>query len=213
MKASGPRRWPYRDRLQYRRAKHAPGRSQQKKRTLRRCGGRSRKLGDARFAERDAQIARHQPRGVPRRYADQAPQQLAQPSSRRTAALELDPQSILTPQAPIATVQKLRSDVHFQGSGAQISYPRAASRVALSTMWSCKAGDGTAGRRLTCSDARVGYRLSDFRPGLVPVLQRASARKPAAKRSTGVPHRGPASSLAQRLWLFVLRCWSSTVTL
>jgi hypothetical protein len=43
-------------------------------------------------------------------------------------------------------------------------------------MYSCKAGDGTAGRRLTCSDARVGYRISGFRPGLVPVLQRASAR-------------------------------------
>jgi len=40
----------------------------------------------------------------------------------------------------------------------------------------CKAGDGTAGRRLTFSDARVGYRLSGFRPGLVPVLRRASAR-------------------------------------
>ena len=44
------------------------------------------------------------------------------------------------------------------------------------TLWLCKAGDGTAGRRLTCSDARVGYRISGFRPGLVPVLQRASAR-------------------------------------
>jgi hypothetical protein len=40
---------------------------------------------------------------------------------------------------------------------------------------SCKAGDGPVGHRSTCSDARVGYHLSDFRPGLVPVLRRASA--------------------------------------
>jgi hypothetical protein len=42
--------------------------------------------------------------------------------------------------------------------------------LAVAAMQACKAGDGTAGRRLTFSDARVGYRLSGFRPGLVPVL-------------------------------------------
>lgn len=40
----------------------------------------------------------------------------------------------------------------------------------------CKAGDRPAGRRLTCPDARAGYRRSEFRPGLVPVLRRASVR-------------------------------------
>lgn len=40
----------------------------------------------------------------------------------------------------------------------------------------CKAGDRPAGRRLTCSDARVGYRRSEFRPGLIPLLRRASAQ-------------------------------------
>lgn len=33
-------------------------------------------------------------------------------------------------------------------------------------MQSCRAGDGAAGRRLTISDARIGYRLSGCRPGL-----------------------------------------------
>ena len=49
-------------------------------------------------------------------------------------------------------------------------------------MKSCKAGDGPAGRRLTCSDARVGYRLSDFRPGLLPCLTTGVSAKLASKR-------------------------------
>ena len=69
--------------------------------------------------------------------------------------------------------QKL-SDVRRQGLWLHFSDPRYA--LAVAAMQACKAGDGTAGRRLTISDARVGYRLSGFRPGLVPVLTRASAR-------------------------------------
>src|SRR5689334_3480090 len=58
----------------------------------------------------------------------------------------------------------------------------------------CKAGDGRAGRRLTGSDARVGYRRSDFRPGLVPVLRRASARgwPPSAAREFPTVRPSPA---------------------
>ena len=51
----------------------------------------------------------------------------------------------------------------------------------------CKAGDETAGRRLTFSDARIGYRLSGFRPGLVPVLRRASAQGRPPSVSSGIP--------------------------
>ena len=42
-----------------------------------------------------------------------ARQQLAQPPSRRIAALDLDPRTILTRQAPIGTVQKLRLPFNF----------------------------------------------------------------------------------------------------
>ena len=48
------------------------------------------------------------PRSLPHRRADQARQQLAQQPPRRTPALGLDPRNVLTRQAPIATVQKLR---------------------------------------------------------------------------------------------------------
>jgi hypothetical protein len=68
-------------------------------------------------------------------------------------------------------------------------------------MWSCRAGDGTAGRRLTCSDARIVYRLTEFRLGLVPILRRASVYDRPHSGSTGVPHRGPVSSFARRMLL------------
>src|SRR3954447_26651253 len=106
--AAFPRRRPHRDRLQYRRAKHAPGCSQQKKCSVRWQRRRGRKLGHARLVDRDLQTASHQSACLPDRRADQARQQLAQPPARRIAALGLDPRSILTRQAPLATVQKLR---------------------------------------------------------------------------------------------------------
>jgi hypothetical protein len=64
----------------------------------------------------------------------------------------------------------------FKGRCRNFSSPAVRCSVGKISVKSCRAGDGPAGRRLTCSDARVGCRLSDFRPGLVPVLRRASAR-------------------------------------
>lgn len=51
-------------------------------------------------------------------------------------------------------------------------------------MWLCRAGGEAARRRLTISDARIGYRMSGLRPGLLPVLHRASAhgRPPSVRR-------------------------------
>src|SRR5215217_3629652 len=69
----------------------------------------------------------------------------------------------------------MRSDVRFQGVWTHFPNRRLSARRCARKMKSCKAGGGPVGRRLTCSDARVGYRLSDYRPGLVPVLSRASA--------------------------------------
>ena len=72
-------------------------------------------------------------------------------------------------------------------------------------MLSCRAGDGTAGRRLTCSDARIVYRLTELRPGLIPILRRASAHDRPRSASAGVPHRGPVSSFARRISV-IARC-------
>jgi hypothetical protein len=52
----------------------------------------------------------------------------------------------------------------FKGNGRVFSF--AAFATVTLVMRSYKAGDGAAGRRLTFSDARIGYRLSGFRPGL-----------------------------------------------
>ena len=52
----------------------------------------------------------------------------------------------------------------FKGNGRVFSFVAFATVTLV--MRSCKAGDGAAGRRLTFSDARIGYRLSGFRPGL-----------------------------------------------
>jgi len=79
--------------------------------------------------------------------------------------------TIITP--PRNVLPPPRSDVRCQGQSAVFRPPQ--TELALAAIQACKAGDGTAGRRLTFSDARIGYRLSGFRPGLVPVLRRASA--------------------------------------
>lgn len=51
-------------------------------------------------------------------------------------------------------------------------------------MWLCRAGGEAVRRRLTISDARIGYRMSGLRPGLPPVLHRAAAhgRPPSVRR-------------------------------
>src|ERR1700744_2780995 len=54
---------------------------------------------------------------------------------------------------------------------------------------------GACGRRSTCSDTRVGYRLSDFRPGLVPVLRRASAQSWPPSVARERPAVGPPPTL------------------
>jgi hypothetical protein len=70
-----------------------------------------------------------------------------------------------------------RSDVRFQGVLACFfTLPRIRSAVVRLDDVVVQGRRRANGRRLTCSDARVGYRLSDFRPGLFPVLRRASAR-------------------------------------
>ena len=86
-----------------------------------------------------------------------------------------------------------RSDVRFQGCGRMFLFP--AEGWPDCAIKSCKAGDGPVGRRLTCSDARVGYRRSDFRLGLVPVLRRASARSwpPSVAREFPTVDPSPAS--------------------
>jgi hypothetical protein len=61
----------------------------------------------------------------------------------------------------------------------------------------CMLGDGAAGRRLTCCDARTGYRRSEFRPGLFPVLERASASSRPPSATPEVPHRGSVSNHAR----------------
>ncbi len=48
---------------------------------------------------------------------------------------------------------------------------------------------------MTCSDARVGYRLSDYRPGLIPVLWRASARSWPPSVARAFPTVGPSATL------------------
>src|SRR5512134_1376242 len=57
-----------------------------------------------------------------------------------------------------------------------------------------RAYEGRAGREVgrlddgrSSSDARVGYRIPEIRPGLLPLLLRASAQKGRPKRQTGVP--------------------------
>jgi len=84
----------------------------------------------------------------------------------------------------------------FKGSGRVFSF------VVLATvrrvMWLCKAGDGAAGCRLTFSDARIGYRLSGFRPGLSHSYSGHRQGRPPSVCS-GMPHRGPVSSHAQRM--------------
>ena len=81
------------------------------------------------------------------------------------------------------------------------------------TLWLCKAGDGTAGRRLTCSDARVGYRISGFRPGLVPVLQRASARSRPPSGAREFPTVVPSPALhndCRSLLALIPSAWTHT---
>jgi transposase len=81
-----PRRRPRRNRLQYRRAQHAPDCSHQKKCTLRRQRRGCRKLGSARLADRDLQVARRQSRGLLHRRPNQARQQLWKPITVLPAA-------------------------------------------------------------------------------------------------------------------------------
>jgi hypothetical protein len=77
------------------------------------------------------------------------------------------------PGRDVGQLRRDRTLAAIQGLKACFSDPRHA--LAMAAMQACKVGDRIAGRRLTISDARVGYRLSGFRPRLVPVLRRASA--------------------------------------